>query len=162
MKKCPRCKNSLEEVKIKSIYQTDLFVDRCPSGCGIWFDKDEIFKSKKSDIEKIDLFDNNFIEKEGETICPLCNIKMGKYRNPSFKIDFEIDYCLKCKGFWFDRNEALKFKNIQEEKYKKLKEETKITLKPSVQNFEKVATEGEEADKFMKFIYSILRFFLPI
>jgi len=162
MKKCPRCSNELKEIKIKGIYGQEISVDMCPLGCGIWFDKDEIFKSKLEEVEKIDTFNEIFIIPQKENInCPVCNIKMAKYRNPSYKIDFDLDYCQKCYGFWFDRGEAIKFKNLYQEKIKKLKEETKITLKPSVENFEKIALEEEEADNYLKIIYSLLRFFLP-
>ncbi len=162
MKRCPRCGRKLEEIKIKSIYGQDLILDKCPSGCGIWFDKNEIFQSKLEEIEKIDKFSENFIIFKKENLkCPLCNIVMAKYRNPAFKIDFDLDYCQKCYGFWFDRGEAIKFKNLYQEKIKKLKAEAKITLKPSVENFEKISMDEEEANKFLNFIYSLLGFFLP-
>ncbi|MEJ5166356.1 MAG: zf-TFIIB domain-containing protein [Thermoanaerobaculia bacterium] len=163
MKKCPRCGEVLEEIKTVDIYGREISVDRCPQGCGIFFDRYEIFKTKIEEIEKIDNF-SILDEKEDkeEFLCPVCSIKMGKYRNPSFKIPFQIDYCNKCHGMWFDRGEAKKFKEIYQEKIKKLKEETKITLKPSVQNFELVAQEEEEADTILKTFYGILKFFFPI
>lgn len=163
MKKCPRCGEVLEEIKTVDIYGKEISIDRCPLGCGIFFDRYEIFRSKKEEIEKIDNFSNfDLKEEKGEVICPNCNTKMGKYRNPSFKIPFEIDYCNKCYGMWFDRGEAKKFKDIYQEKIKKLKEETKITLKPSVQNFEEVANQEEEAEEFLNLFKNIIRFFLPI
>lgn len=163
MRKCPRCGEALEEIKTIDIYGKEISIDRCPLGCGIFFDRYEIFKSKKEEIEKVEnLFKFEVEEKIEEVFCPNCNVKMGKYRNPSFKIPFEIDYCNKCYGMWFDRGEAKKFKEIYQEKIKKLKEETKITLKPSVENFELVAQEEEEADSILKTFYGILKFFFPI
>lgn len=161
-RKCPNCKKNLEEIGIKDIYGNEIKIDKCPSGCGIWFDQYELYKAKKEEIEKIDNFFENFIRRKGVLKCPVCNIEMEKYRNPSFKIDFEIDYCKNCKGLWLDSGEAIKFKNIHYEKIKKLKEETKITLKPFVENFEAIAQEEERADKILKVFYEILKFFLPL
>lgn len=159
---CPRCGKKMEEIKISGRYEKEIFIDRCISGCGIWFDRGEIFKASYNDIEKVDVYDERFTSNDSlEILCPVCNTKMIKYINPVYKIDFKLDFCTKCNGFWFDKGEAIKFKEVWQEKVNKLKKETKITLSPSVKNFEKLAMDEEEADKFLNNFLNILRFFIP-
>lgn len=161
-KNCPRCLKPMETLKLKGSHFPEIPVERCPYGCGLWFDKGEIFQVKKEEVEKIDGLNVVSLNLKAEKIlCPNCNIEMSKYRNPVYKLDFELDYCTKCNGFWFDKSEAIKFKKICDEKIKVLKNETKITLKPSVENFYDLAKKEEEADEFLKSLYSILSFFLP-
>lgn len=160
--KCPRCGKFLEEVKISSSTGQVIFIDICVLGCGFWFDRWEIFKASYDDIKKIDNFSEKFIDKKaGNIICPICNVRMDKYQNPVYNLDFDLDFCNKCYGFWFDKGEAIKFKDFHQKKINKLKNETKITLSPSIQNFKKLAMDEEEADKFLNFIKFILRFFIP-
>lgn len=160
--KCPRCGKLLEELKISSTTGQVILLDKCVMGCGIWFDRWEIFKASYDDIKRIDDFDEIFMDKKAENIlCPICNVKMGKYRNPAYNLNFDLDFCNKCYGFWFDKGEAIKFKDVWRKKIDKLKNETKITLSPSVQNFEKLAMDEEEADRFLNFVLNILRFFIP-
>ena len=160
--KCPRCGKLLEELKISSTTGQVILIDKCVMGCGIWFDRWEIFKASYDDIKKIDNFYVEFTDKKTKNaLCPVCNVVMGKYRNPNYKLNLDLDFCNKCYGFWFDKGEAIKFKEIWQKKINKLKNETKITLSPSVPNFLKLANDEEQADKFFDSILNILRFFIP-
>ncbi len=158
---CPICGRELEEKEVKDYMGRSFYVDICPFGCGIWFDKWEILKAKEECIQQIDSKENYFNVQKRERFCPVCKKLMKTYYNPSYKLDFEIDYCLFCNGMWFDRGEAIKFKNLQREKLNKLKRETEISPAP-IKGFYKAVREEEAADDAINAFLWILRFIFRI
>ncbi len=153
---CPLCGRELKEKEIKDHMERSFYVDICPRGCGLWFDKWEILRAKEEYVMQIDSQENFIKVQKKERFCPLCKKLMKTYYNPSYKLDFEIDYCPFCNGMWFDRGEAIKFKNLQREKINKLKRETKISLVP-LKGFSKAVKEEEMADDAINTFLWILR-----
>lgn len=45
---CPRCDRAMCEISQPDVDGTELLIDRCPRGDGLWFDKGELFSLLKS------------------------------------------------------------------------------------------------------------------
>ena len=107
---CPNCKKeTLERINFHKVR-----VDRCSRCHGIWFDQDELRKSKdeKDQYSKwldVKLWKNGkkFQAFSSEKICPSC--KDNLYEVKYGKSNIKVDICNSCKGIWLDKGE---FKEI--------------------------------------------------
>ena len=109
--KCPCCKLKFEKKMIKNIE-----VDECEKCKGIWFEDDELRKTKDSTDEDLNWMDfeiwkheDQFKTKSRNRPCPQCNKILVTINYAD--TDIEIDYCPTCKGTWLDKGE---FKEIIE------------------------------------------------
>ena len=102
---CPKCARLLNRETIGNIE-----VDQCEQCFGVWFDKDELRKSK--DIVDPDLnwmdFDlwkhkDRFSVSAKAGKCPHCNIDMVAIEYD--KTGIQIDHCTQCQGVWLDAGE---------------------------------------------------------
>lgn len=118
-KKCPICNEYLEEIEVENKYGLKMRIDRCPSGCGFWFDQFELYQMSLKGSEKLieDLPSKNPQEKD-KLLCPVCQISMTKMKLSYFSEEVVFDYCKGCSGVWLDRERLLKYKSLQEEKGK--------------------------------------------
>ncbi len=117
---CPICGKFLEEIEALNKYGLKIRIDRCPSGCGLWFDRFELYQISFEESEKIvsDLTLKNS-EKKDKILCPVCRIPIVKMKLSYFSEEILLDYCKGCSGVWMDKEKFLKYKRLQEEKSKK-------------------------------------------
>ncbi len=128
---CPICRGFLEEVEISNKYGFKIRIDKCPSGCGLWFDQFELYQVNLYEAEKafkeLPAKDN---EKKGNTeeeiLCPGCQIPMTKVKSVYLSNELEIDYCKGCSGIWLEREKFLKYKILIEGKTGMVKREIKV------------------------------------
>ncbi len=119
-RKCPVCGGYLEEIEVENKYGLRMRIDRCPLGCGFWFDQFEIYQMSLKGAEKLveDSPSKNPQEKD-KLPCPVCQIPMVKMKLTYFSEEVTFDYCKGCAGVWVDRERLLKYKSLQEEKGRK-------------------------------------------
>ncbi|MGQ9618337.1 MAG: zf-TFIIB domain-containing protein [Candidatus Aminicenantia bacterium] len=116
---CPVCQKFLEEIEITNKYGFKLKIDRCPSGCGFWFDQFEIYQIDLKGAEELAKdFPQGIPEKKVELLCPICRNKMVEVRPFYFSKDIKLDYCESCSGVWTGKEVLLKYKRQQEERVK--------------------------------------------
>lgn len=102
---CPSCHAELETRPTDGID-----VDACPSCQGIWFDADELRRTKDEadpDLKWMDFelwkHEDDFRVSEKAMDCPKCSVAL-------VAIDYgdtgvEVDFCRQCRGVWLDAGE---------------------------------------------------------
>jgi Zn-finger nucleic acid-binding protein len=106
--KCPSCNVDLTTKVIDKIE-----IDECEKCRGIWFDANELRKTKDLTDEDLTWLDFNiwkhedkFKAKSRNLPCPKCNSALVAIDYAD--TDVEIDYCPACKGTWLDSGEFQK------------------------------------------------------
>lgn len=114
---CPNCEGFLEEIEVPNKYGIIIRIDRCPSGCGFWFDQFELyqigFKESKKIIAESPL---RVSEEREDLLCPVCSIPMKRMKIDYFSDKIIFNYCQGCSGIWIDRDKLLIYKKMQEER----------------------------------------------
>ncbi len=106
---CPNCKKeTLEKINFHKVQ-----IDRCTQCHGIWFDQDELRKSKDEKDQYLKWLDidlwkegKKFQVSRSEKICPLCQNTLYQVRYGESNI--KVDVCHECKGIWLDQGEFKK------------------------------------------------------
>lgn len=114
--RCPRCPGQLEPVSYEGV---DL--DICRLCHGLWFDKTELAKFNKFDVDFPLSPGNGITKKRAGVRCPRCDVFM-KVIQYAAGADFEVDRCSGCGGVWLDEYEIQKIQQI-------LTDERKLWLK---------------------------------
>lgn len=92
---CPRCHHAMQMLR-----SGKTFLGRCPGCQGNWIDLPAFSTYYENAKELLDQLTIN--QKSGEFNCPGCREKsMVSVPLP----DFEIEICLKCHSFFFDKDE---------------------------------------------------------
>jgi uncharacterized protein len=106
---CPKCSGTMEPKSIENFE-----IDLCSKCAGLWFDQDELRKSKDLTDPALHWMDFQIWKHEDQfrfsqhtANCPRCQISMVTINYGT--TDVEIDYCPKCRGTWLDEG---KFTNI--------------------------------------------------
>jgi Zn-finger nucleic acid-binding protein len=106
---CPKCNGAMEARAVDAFE-----IDVCSKCSGIWFDQDELRKTKDETDPHLSWMDfqiwkheDRFRFSEQGTKCPACEINMVKIDYDDTGV--EIDYCPQCRGTWLDEG---KFANI--------------------------------------------------
>ena len=120
MKPCPKCKTDLTLKKIGPVQ-----ADECKTCKGIWFDQDELRRSKDTTDPDLNWMDfeiwkhgADFKAKPSQIACPNCKTATAAidYANTNA----EIDYCPVCEGIWLDAGEFEKIiRSLEQELTKK-------------------------------------------
>ncbi|MDF1497906.1 MAG: zf-TFIIB domain-containing protein [Patescibacteria group bacterium] len=135
--KCPDCNNNLKKVKVKNDYGIIINLDQCSVCGGIWFDNVELYPILKEEIERIENLDieklqeNVFIYND-EKKCPVCKTKLQEFKDFNFPKQLEVEYCIKCNGFWMNRGEATDFKKWQSNKRNKSESEENLKFRDDI------------------------------
>ena len=103
--KCPSCKIDLTMKVIDKIE-----IDECDKCRGMWFDDDELRKTKDFTDKDVNWLDFNIWKHEDEFKAKSRNLACPKCNSALVAIDYadtdvEIDYCPNCKGTWLDAGE---------------------------------------------------------
>jgi len=115
---CPNCNVEMSKVKTRSHYDIPVILDQCPKCGGLWFEKDELFRTKYGEAKKIEPINTKKLKedvllKKTALFCPSDGEKLKIFQDPNFPKDLQIESCLKCGNFWFNKGEFRKFQKIQ-------------------------------------------------
>lgn len=98
---CPKCR-----LKMDKFQQLGVEIDQCGNCGGVWLDADEwteLTRSRGKDAVKLEVVNR----RESEFKCPRCpvNLEVGFHSEDD---TFEIEFCARCKGGFFDRGEMIR------------------------------------------------------
>ncbi len=116
--KCLRCEST--ELKIESRGEgADVFeVDVCPSCGGVWLDAAELSKIDDNffvDVEKMELLKAAPGQDDRALRCPRCGgTPVLEKGHPRGHKGLVVDRCPKCRGFWLDRGELEKMRDVSD------------------------------------------------
>ena len=117
---CPRDQTELQVETHRGID-----VDRCPQCHGGWLDADELAKLEAT-VESTDEQRTGMIEyaeHESELSCPKCGDRMSAFNYRAYNL--ELDVCGNRHGFWLDEGEAIRVREIVEERVEGLERAVK-------------------------------------
>ena len=111
--KCPKCQEALKQ---RGKSDTDEFgfvvVDVCPKCEGVWLDKGELGRLNHSLWVDIDEHEFRKVSEERRRIdCPRCDVTTRPVSPSSLK-QLVIDHCPGCDGFWLDRGELKRLRDL--------------------------------------------------
>ena len=117
--KCLRCDGVEMEVKVRGEGTDIVEIDLCPQCKGIWLDPEELQKLDDNfflDIEKIDFEEVRANREDLELFCPRCETgtMLDKVHPVQFK-SLVLDTCPSCKGFWLDKGELERVRNVSDQ-----------------------------------------------
>ena len=127
---CPICKN----VDLKSSDFGEygfIIVDICPNCQGAWFDKGEhgrLDESVWTDVEKVEFHKVSPDHKNAK--CPKCLVDFEHLSPNDAKEEFIVDRCPSCEGFWLDKGELDKMKEVADIVDSETKENMVILRRP--------------------------------
>lgn len=116
--KCPVCQNELKEFDAGTFQ-----IDICQDGCsGMWFDEGELEKCAAHNkpfpdsLLRMKRSPNVLIDRSKARGCPRCpsNQVMNRVEIDP-EINFEIDHCDSCGGYWLDIGELQHMREQHEE-----------------------------------------------
>lgn len=99
---CPKCKLKMEVFK-----QIGVEIDQCGNCGGVWLDADEwtdLTRGRGADAVTFEVVNRQ----ETEFKCPRCPSAFLEVGFHSEDSTFEIEYCARCKGGFFDRGEMVR------------------------------------------------------
>lgn len=116
--KCLRCDSVELEVKTQETGTGVIEIDQCPSCGGLWLDAEELRHLDDSlsiDLEGITYTDISPTDEDAALHCPRCEgaPEMRKVYPAAYK-DVVVDTCPECGGFWLDRNELRKLRDVSD------------------------------------------------
>jgi uncharacterized protein len=111
--KCSKCK---VELKSSDLGEYGLvIIDVCPSCEGVWFDKGELDRLDDSvwtDVESVD-FKKGSSQHKNAT-CPKCSNNLEAL-TPKDAGEVVVDRCVSCGGFWLDKGELDKMRDVADD-----------------------------------------------
>ena len=109
MRRCPACENVV--MLEYDDPESSLTIDSCPECFGLWFDGEELKRFLRSPglsekiLEDEELEINSPPRQKEPRNCPSCE---GGKMKASQMGSLILDYCLACRGVWFDHGELKK------------------------------------------------------
>jgi len=116
--KCLRCKTVDLELQFRGEGSDIVEIDICAKCGGIWLDSKELGKIDDNfflDLEDIDYDRVNPTKEDAALQCPRCEKSpiMNKV-HPKVNANVIIDTCPECHGFWLDKGELDKMKDVSD------------------------------------------------
>ncbi|HUT76800.1 MAG TPA: zf-TFIIB domain-containing protein [Polyangia bacterium] len=116
--KCLRCGDVELEVQTRGEGLDVVEIDICPGCKGLWLDPSELAGLDDNffvDIERIELVDVEPNEQDAALRCPRCEGApvLSKVHPAGFS-RVVLDTCPACHGFWLDRGEIEKMKDVSD------------------------------------------------
>ncbi len=116
--KCLRCESVELEAHTHGTGPDEITVDECPSCGGMWLDPDELKQMDDSlsiDLEQIPYTSIAPTSDDAAVYCPRCSgAPVLKKGYPANYPDAVVDICRECKGFWLDKNELRKLREVSD------------------------------------------------
>lgn len=153
--KCPSCEShtKLEIIEL----EPELLGRKCSNCEGIWIPSFQYWRwhTKHGNIiteKNIHIENSNMDSKQGK-FCPECKTYLAN-RRIGHGLNFTVDHCFNCKGFWLDKGEweALNKKNLHDELHLIFTEQWQNELKKeqSVQTYEKSIAKAIGENDYQK------------
>ena len=100
-------------------------IERCPQCKGGWLDEGELSQLEAT-VESTDEQRKGMIEyanHESELSCPKCGTRMSAFNYRAYNL--ELDVCNDRHGFWLDQGEAIRVRELVEERVQGLERSAK-------------------------------------
>jgi len=115
--KCPRCECEME-IQNKDGIENSIEIDVCSKCGGTWLDASELKHLDDNffvNLEEISYKDVEPTDTDSEVHCPRCDGSpvLRKVTPPEFP-DVVIDTCPTCSGFWLDKGEMDKLREVSD------------------------------------------------
>lgn len=115
---CLRCADRELEVQSRGEGLDLIEIDICPGCQGLWLDARELAKLDDNffvDIEGIEMLEAAPAESDRPLCCPRCegSPPLAKVHPAGFE-RVVLDTCATCRGFWLDRGEIEKMKDVSD------------------------------------------------
>jgi Zn-finger nucleic acid-binding protein len=117
---CPR-----DQAELEVEHHRGIDVDRCPACHGGWLDESELSQLEAT-VESTDEQRTGMIEyaeRVSELSCPKCGGPMSAFNYRAYNL--ELDVCDQRHGFWLDEGEAIRVREIIEERVEGLERSAK-------------------------------------
>ena len=112
---CPRCSTGLSTEKHRGIE-----IGRCSSCEGMWLDYHELDQLEDTVLDDDQMKGTTMFRSEGsDLLCPRCEGPMKWFRYRQYNL--ELDFCEAEHGFWLDKGEENRVREIMEQRIKNLK-----------------------------------------
>jgi Zn-finger nucleic acid-binding protein len=116
--KCLRCETVELELQVRGEGKDVVEVDVCPSCRGVWLDAKELKKLDDNffvDVEAMELLAAAATADDRELRCPRCEgaPRLDKGHPRSFS-RLVVDRCPACHGYWLDRGELEKVRDVSD------------------------------------------------
>lgn len=127
---CPNCYTIMKVVKTKSHYGIPIQLDQCPKCGGLWFEKDELFRTGH-EASKIDTLDKNKLEiskplKKTPLFCPSDGRRLKIFQDRNFPKEIQVESCIHCGSFWLNKGEFIQFQKRRSEQKKEQVKDDKL------------------------------------
>jgi len=116
--KCLRCADVELEVQTRGEGTDIVEVDVCPSCQGVWLDARELRKLDDNffvDVETVEYEQVAATTEDAQLACPRCEGSPALSKVKPAKLgDVVVDNCPSCNGFWLDKGELEKMRDISD------------------------------------------------
>ncbi|MFO8072715.1 MAG: zf-TFIIB domain-containing protein [Polyangia bacterium] len=116
--KCLRCDDVEMDMEPRGEGTDVVEVDVCPECGGMWLDREELERIDDNmflDLEEVALEDVAPSEGDRALHCPRCEGALAlRKAHPAGFDRVVIDTCPQCRGFWLDRGELAKMKDVSD------------------------------------------------
>ena len=127
---CPVCRVDLKSSDLGEY--GFVIIDVCPTCQGSWFDKGELDRLDESvwtDVEKAE-FDN--VGSDHKSVrCPKCDVELEPL-SPTDAKTLIVDRCPSCLGFWLDRGELDRVREVADKDVSEILDTMKFLQRPPV------------------------------
>lgn len=116
--KCLRCESQELEPTTHGTGPDEIEIDKCPSCGGMWLDSHELKQMDDSlsiDLEEVPYTSIAPTAADEALHCPRCEgAPVLKKAYPAGYQEVVVDTCRQCKGFWLDRDELRKMREVSD------------------------------------------------
>ncbi len=125
---CPRCKTELRTTEPGE--HGLVVLDVCPDCDGAWFDKGELDRLDESVWTNVETVERVLAVASRDPMrCPRCRVEMVPV-SPRDAPDLVVDRCPSCQGFWLDRGELDRAREVAGAADSRLSERVVYTQRP--------------------------------
>ena len=107
---CPR-----DGGELKTVSESGIDIDRCPTCRGAWYDFDELAALEATVADEDERRGMIDYAKHASTLtCPVCDAPMHAFNYRAYNL--ELDACAERHGFWLDAGEAERVREVMKER----------------------------------------------
>jgi Zn-finger nucleic acid-binding protein len=117
--KCLRCESVELEIKARGEGSDIIEIDQCSECGGLWLDPQELKKLDDNffiDMEEIKYTGVEASADDTGLTCPRCDSSPALTKcHPQSHAELVVDTCPECKGFWLDKGELEKLREVSDD-----------------------------------------------